>query len=129
MFFGFTEQTEKQPKQIEFWFVSVLTEKKFDCFEDTLVPCLQTETVSHNYQQIEVHSFIKGFQMFDVWSLSVFCKRITFLKLNTHLLFLQLTMKVRRVWAYLLHGLTFHNQLQIPSCPGLHLVPEVQKSW
>jgi hypothetical protein len=28
MFFGFAKQTEKQPKQIEFRFVSVLTEKK-----------------------------------------------------------------------------------------------------
>jgi hypothetical protein len=28
MFFGFTKQTEKQPKQIEFRFVSVRTEKK-----------------------------------------------------------------------------------------------------
>jgi hypothetical protein len=37
MFFGSAKQTEKQPKQIEFRFVSVWTEKKFDCFEDTLV--------------------------------------------------------------------------------------------
>ncbi len=36
MFFGFTKQTEKQPKQIEFRFVSVRTKKKFDGFEDTL---------------------------------------------------------------------------------------------
>jgi hypothetical protein len=36
MFFGFAKQTEKQSKQIEFRFVSVRTEKKFDCFEDTL---------------------------------------------------------------------------------------------
>jgi hypothetical protein len=36
MFFGFVKQTEKQPKQIEFRFVSVRNEKKFDCFEDTL---------------------------------------------------------------------------------------------
>jgi hypothetical protein len=36
MFFGFAKQTEKQPKQFEFQFVSVRTEKKFDCFEDTL---------------------------------------------------------------------------------------------
>ncbi len=35
-FVGFAEQTEKQPKQIEFRFVSVRTENKFDCFEDTL---------------------------------------------------------------------------------------------
>jgi hypothetical protein len=28
MFFGFAKQTEKQPKQIEFRFVSVRTEKK-----------------------------------------------------------------------------------------------------
>jgi hypothetical protein len=34
-FFGFAKQTEKQPKQIEFRLVSVRTEKKFDCFEDT----------------------------------------------------------------------------------------------
>jgi hypothetical protein len=33
---GFAKQTEKQLKQIEFRFVSVWTEKKFDCFEDTL---------------------------------------------------------------------------------------------
>jgi hypothetical protein len=37
MFFGFAKKTEKQPKQIEFRFVSVRTEKKFDCFEDNLV--------------------------------------------------------------------------------------------
>ncbi len=36
MFFGFAKQTEKQPKRIEFRFVSVRAEKKFDCFEDTL---------------------------------------------------------------------------------------------
>jgi hypothetical protein len=36
MFFGFAKQTEKQPKQIGFRFVSVRTENKFDCFEDTL---------------------------------------------------------------------------------------------
>ncbi len=36
MFFGFAKQTEKQPKQTEFRFVLVRTEKKFDCFEDTL---------------------------------------------------------------------------------------------
>ncbi len=36
MFSGFVKQTKKQPKQNEFWFVSVHTEKKFDCFEDTL---------------------------------------------------------------------------------------------
>jgi hypothetical protein len=36
MFFGFAKQTEKQPKQIEFRFVSVLTGKKIDCFEGTL---------------------------------------------------------------------------------------------
>jgi hypothetical protein len=36
MFLGFAKQTEKQPKQIEFWFVLVRTEKKFDCFEGTL---------------------------------------------------------------------------------------------
>jgi hypothetical protein len=36
MFFGFAKQTKKQPKQIKFRFVSVLTEKKFDCFEETL---------------------------------------------------------------------------------------------
>jgi hypothetical protein len=35
MYFGFAKQTEKQPKQIEFRFVSVRTEKKFDCFENT----------------------------------------------------------------------------------------------
>jgi hypothetical protein len=35
-FFGFVKQTEKQPKQIEFRFVSVRIEKKIDCFEDTL---------------------------------------------------------------------------------------------
>jgi hypothetical protein len=34
-FFGFAKQTENQPKQIEFRFVSVRTEKKI-CFEDTL---------------------------------------------------------------------------------------------
>jgi hypothetical protein len=37
MFFGFAKQTEKQSKQIEFRFVSVRTEKKIDCFEDTLL--------------------------------------------------------------------------------------------
>jgi hypothetical protein len=36
IFFGFAKQTEKQPKQIEFRFVSVRPIKKFDCFEDTL---------------------------------------------------------------------------------------------
>ncbi len=36
MFFGFAKQTEKQPKKIEFRFVLVGTEKKFDRFEDTL---------------------------------------------------------------------------------------------
>jgi hypothetical protein len=36
MFFGFAKQTEKQPKKIEFRFVLVRTEKKFDRFEDTL---------------------------------------------------------------------------------------------
>jgi hypothetical protein len=37
MFFGLMKQTGKQPKQIEFRFVSVRTEKKkFDCFEYTL---------------------------------------------------------------------------------------------
>jgi hypothetical protein len=35
MFFGFAKQTRKQPEQIEFRFVSVQTEKKFDCFENT----------------------------------------------------------------------------------------------
>jgi hypothetical protein len=33
---GFAKQTEKQSKQIEFRFVSVRTEQKFDCFEDNL---------------------------------------------------------------------------------------------
>ncbi len=33
MFYSFVKQTEKQPKQIEFRFE---TNKKFDCFEDTL---------------------------------------------------------------------------------------------
>ncbi len=47
MFFGFAKQTEKQPKQIEFRFVSVRTEKKFDCFEDTLLSTL--EGYSHNF--------------------------------------------------------------------------------
>ncbi len=38
MFFGFAKQTEKQPKQIEFWFVLVRTENFFFyCFEDTLI--------------------------------------------------------------------------------------------
>ncbi len=37
VFLGFTKQTKKQLKQIEFRFVSVRTEKKIDCFEDTLV--------------------------------------------------------------------------------------------
>ncbi len=32
MFLGFAKQTEKQPKQIEFWFVSVGTEKKIWLF-------------------------------------------------------------------------------------------------
>ncbi len=35
MFFGFAKQTEKQLKQIEFRFEP---KKKFDCFEDTLLP-------------------------------------------------------------------------------------------
>jgi hypothetical protein len=35
--FWFRETNRKQPKQIEFRFVSVRTKKKFDCFEDTLV--------------------------------------------------------------------------------------------
>jgi hypothetical protein len=34
MFFGFTKQTKKQPKHIEFRFEP---KKKFDCFEDTLI--------------------------------------------------------------------------------------------
>ncbi len=38
MFIGFVKQTEKQPKQIEFRFVSVWTEKNNYCFEDTLPP-------------------------------------------------------------------------------------------
>jgi hypothetical protein len=33
---GFAKQTENEPKQIEFRFVSVRTEKKIVCFEDTL---------------------------------------------------------------------------------------------
>jgi hypothetical protein len=37
MYFGFEKQTKKQPKQIEFRFVSVRTEKKFDCFKATLL--------------------------------------------------------------------------------------------
>jgi hypothetical protein len=37
MYFGFAKQTEEQPKQIEFRFVSGLNRKKIDCFEDTLV--------------------------------------------------------------------------------------------
>jgi hypothetical protein len=32
---GFAKQTENEPEQIEFRFVSVRTEKKFVCFEDT----------------------------------------------------------------------------------------------
>jgi hypothetical protein len=36
LFFGFVKQTEKQPKKIEFRFVSVRSEKKIYCFEDTL---------------------------------------------------------------------------------------------
>jgi hypothetical protein len=35
--FWFRETTRTKPKQIEFRFVSVRTEKKFDCFEGTLV--------------------------------------------------------------------------------------------
>ncbi len=36
--FGFAKkQIEKQPKQIEFWFVSVRTEKKINGFEDPLI--------------------------------------------------------------------------------------------
>jgi hypothetical protein len=34
---GFAKQTENEPKQIEFRFVSVRTPKKFVCFEDTLL--------------------------------------------------------------------------------------------
>jgi hypothetical protein len=37
---SFAKQTENQPKQIEFRFVSVRTEKKIVCFEDTLVATL-----------------------------------------------------------------------------------------
>ncbi len=36
IFFSFAKQIEKQPKQIEFLFVSVRTKKKIDCLEDTL---------------------------------------------------------------------------------------------
>jgi hypothetical protein len=45
---GFREkkETEKQPKQIEFRFVSVRTEKKINCFEDTLIErCLEVFSV------------------------------------------------------------------------------------
>jgi hypothetical protein len=35
IFLGFAKQTEKQPKQIEFRFVSFEPKKKFDRFEDT----------------------------------------------------------------------------------------------
>ncbi len=48
MFFGFAKQTEKQPKQIAFRFVSVLTKKTFDCFEDTLVPALKVAHLTPN---------------------------------------------------------------------------------
>jgi hypothetical protein len=41
-FFGFREKNEKQPKQIEFRFVSVRTEKKIDCFKDTLIDAAPT---------------------------------------------------------------------------------------
>jgi hypothetical protein len=37
--FGFAKQTEKQPKQIEFRFLSVRTEKKICLIEDTLCIC------------------------------------------------------------------------------------------
>jgi hypothetical protein len=44
------KQTEKQPKQIEFQFVSVRTEQKFDCFEDTLGSILGKITLKpHNF--------------------------------------------------------------------------------
>jgi hypothetical protein len=46
--FGLAKQTEKQPKQIEFRFVFIRTEKKkFDCFEDTLEG-LSTVAVQHD---------------------------------------------------------------------------------
>jgi hypothetical protein len=35
-FLDIAKQIEKQPKQIEFWFILDQTEKKFECFEDTL---------------------------------------------------------------------------------------------
>jgi hypothetical protein len=52
-FFGFAKQTEKQPKQIEFRFILVPSEKKFDCFEDTLVadPKLSALDLDPTYYQ------------------------------------------------------------------------------
>ena len=47
--FGFTKQTETQPKQILFRFVSVRTKILFVCFEDTLLPALHP-AVSWSYQ-------------------------------------------------------------------------------
>jgi hypothetical protein len=51
MFFGFTKQTEKQPKQIEFRFVLVQTEKNIWLFRGHPI-C----------QDSEVHSVSAGFK-------------------------------------------------------------------
>jgi hypothetical protein len=63
--FGFAKQTKKQPKQNEFRFVSVRTEKKFDCFEDTLVGdeagYMLTQCLIHTWQIVRpelVSSFV-----------------------------------------------------------------------
>ncbi len=41
MFFGFAKLTEKQPKQIEFWLVSVRTENFFLLFRGHRTPDLE----------------------------------------------------------------------------------------
>ncbi len=56
------KQTEKQPKQIEFRFVSVLTEKKFDCFEDTCI----FESVSYCKREIGIWCCIYRYMRFRI---------------------------------------------------------------
>jgi hypothetical protein len=45
--FGFAKQSEKQPQQIEFRLVSVRTEKKIDCFEETLATYSTSREIRH----------------------------------------------------------------------------------
>jgi hypothetical protein len=58
-FFGFVKQTEEQPKQIEFRFVSVLTENFFYCFEDTLAGSCMMKSVKSCRRQwlLEARSY------------------------------------------------------------------------